>query len=315
MVVERKNLRLYSPTATPPGLEIRSHHEIRGKNRMSPIGFGSKEIQANYQKLLDIIKEMGRVAVAFSGGTDSSLLLKAASDVLGKDVLAITALSETTPRHEKTDAIEFAKEFGITHVCIDTRELSLQEFVQNPPDKCYICKKYRLGELVRAAGEKGFRWVADGENLDDAKDYRPGARAARELGVRSPLREAGLTKAGVRAISRHMNLPTWDKPAYACLASRIPYGSPITAEKLRQVDAGEEYIRSLGLARQARVRHEGETARIEVEEGDMPGFLEPAARRQVITHFRNLGFKFIALDLEGYRMGSLNQTLWENTGE
>jgi len=259
-----------------------------------------------YQNLQKLLKSMGQVMIAYSGGVDSTLLLKAAKDVLKENVLAVTALSATTPDIERKDAVRLARAMGVEHLLLESRELDIPDFTKNPLEKCYICKKHRFGALVELARKKKINYVLDGANLDDHKDFRPGMRATRELGIRSPLSEVKLTKAEIRRISKKLKLPTWDKPSLACLASRIPYGRPITAEKLKQVDAGENYIRKLGLAGQVRVRHEGETARIEVAAADIVRIAAPEVRRRVAIYFKKLGFKYVALDLSGYRMGSLN---------
>jgi len=259
-----------------------------------------------YQNLQKLLKDMGRVLVAYSGGVDSTLLLKAARDVLNENVLAVTALSATTPEIERKDAVRLARSMGVEHILLESKELDIPEFTKNPLDKCYICKKHRFSALVKLAKKNKINFVLDGANLDDHKDFRPGMRATRELAIRSPLSEVQLTKAEIRRISKKLKLPTWDKPSLACLASRIPYGRPITAEKLKQVDAGENYIRKLGVSREVRVRHEGETARIEVAAGDIARIAAPGVRKRVAAYFKRLGFKFVALDLSGYRMGSLN---------
>jgi uncharacterized protein len=240
---------------------------------------------------------------------DSTLLLKAAKDVLHDDVLAVTAQSETTPRHEMKDACRLAEELRCKHLIVQGRELDLEDFTRNPPDKCYICKKSRFGHLVQLAEAQGLAFVVDGENSDDETDYRPGSKAARELGVRSPLREAGFSKEEIRSLSKKLGLSTWNKPSYACLASRIPYGHPITAQKLRQIDAAEDFIRKFRVSDQLRVRHHGDTARIEVDAEAMWALLQSPIRGQIVRSLKHMGFDFVTLDLEGYETGSLNRSL------
>ncbi len=259
-----------------------------------------------YVGLKTILGEMGRVAIAYSGGVDSALLLRVSADVLKDSVIAVTARSDTFPQGEYADAVTFARQIGVRHIVVETHEMRIPEFAQNSPDRCYICKKHRYAALKRIAGQHGFSEIADGENADDGKDYRPGSLAARELGVRSPLNEAGFTKDRIRTLSKAMGLSTWNKPALACLASRIPYSSPITPEKLRQIDAAESFIRSLGSIAQVRVRHFGDTAHIELDLNGLTQMMAPAIRNQVILFLKQLGFVHILVDLEGYRMGSLN---------
>lgn len=265
-----------------------------------------KELATKYQHLQTILRELGGVVVAYSGGVDSTLLLKVAKESLGNRVLAVTADSETTPRVERGDAVRLARDLGVEHLIVASGELAMSDFVQNPVDKCYLCKKSRFSNLVKLAKERGFAWVVDGGNVDDQADFRPGLKAVEELGIRSPLAEAGLTKAEIRLLSRKLKLPTWNKPPYACLASRIPYHSEITVEKLRQIDAAEELIRRSGLAKQVRVRHYGDTARIEVEPESIHKLAAKAGRFDLVKEIQALGFKFVTLDLEGYRTGSLN---------
>jgi pyridinium-3,5-biscarboxylic acid mononucleotide sulfurtransferase len=263
-----------------------------------------------HKRLQSILKDMGGVVIAFSGGVDSSFLLKTAKDVLGENVLAVTARSATMPAHELQDAVNIALTLGAEHLVVESTEMELPEFVANPPEKCYICKKSRFSEILRIAADSGFFFVLDGENVDDAGDFRPGSRAAKELGVRSPLREAGLSKREIRGLSRKLGLSTWNKAAYACLASRIPYGSSITERKLKQVDAGEEFLRGLIPATQVRVRHYGHTAKIEIDSQAMSRLIRKSEREVLIRFFKqDLGFKFVTLDLEGYETGSLNREI------
>jgi pyridinium-3,5-biscarboxylic acid mononucleotide sulfurtransferase len=269
-----------------------------------------KFVDEKYGHLKTILKEMGKVVVAFSGGVDSSFLLKAANEALGPNVLAVTARSATTPAYELEDAVHIANDLGTEHLIIDSAEMEFTEFMANPPDKCYFCKRSRFGDILKIAHDRGFSFVLDGANVDDSGDFRPGSRAAKELGIRSPLREAGLSKREIRALSRKLGLPTWNKPAYACLASRIPYGSVITAEKLKQVDLGEEFIRGLIPGKQVRVRHYGDTARIESDSVAIQTLAKKNFREKVVAFFKQrLGFAFVTLDLEGYSTGSLNRVI------
>jgi uncharacterized protein len=223
-------------------------------------------------------------------------------------VLAVTATSETLPAHEEQDARRFAAAMGVEHLIVPISELEDDCFVSNTPDRCYYCKRVRYGHLLRLAGERGIKWVLDGANREDLGDYRPGMRAAKELGVRSPLQEAGLAKEEIRQLSLAYDLPTWDKPSYACLSSRVPYGSRITAEKLAQIDAAECFLRNLGF-RQVRVRHHGDVARIEVPADQMVTLMANGAVPRVVARLKELGFAYVALDLQGYRTGSLNETI------
>ena len=268
-------------------------------------------LQSKYVALQEILRKLGSAVVAFSGGVDSTLLLKVALDVMGREnVLAATAQSPTFPASELETSRRLAGLLGANHRVLRTNELQDKDFAGNPPDRCYHCKRELLGPLQAIARQEGLEHVLEGSNLDDAQDgFRPGMRAVRELGVRSPLREAGLVKADVRALSARLGLPTHDKPSQACLASRIPYGEPITEEKLKRIERAEEMLRQSGFG-QLRVRSHGTTARIELgRDEDLSRLLEDETRRSVVAGLKKLGFIYVTVDLEGYRTGSMNAPL------
>ncbi|HVM71239.1 MAG TPA: ATP-dependent sacrificial sulfur transferase LarE [Anaerolineales bacterium] len=263
-------------------------------------------LNEKYQKLKDILTGMESVLVAFSGGTDSSLLLKVAHDVLGDKAIAITAVSASLAASERTEAMQIAALIGARHILLESGETSDPDYLSNTPNRCFFCKKETFGKLAGYAQQHGIRFLVDGTNADDTGDYRPGRKAALQFHVRSPLLEAGLTKAEIRSLSHELGLPNWDKPAAACLSSRIPYGTAITLEALSQVERAEAMLHGLGL-RQLRVRHHGPVARIEVEPEDFPRLLEH--RNEIITRLKAIGYTFVSLDLAGFHSGSLNAGL------
>ncbi len=264
------------------------------------------DLQDKYKNLQDILSDMQSVLIGFSGGVDSTFLLKAAHDLLGEMAVAVTANSATLAPGELEEAKQIAKDIGAVHDIVLSDELSCTDFVKNPPDRCYHCKKTRLSVFKKLQVGHGLKWMADGTNADDKGDFRPGMRAAAEMGIRSPLMEAGLTKSDIRELSSDLNLPTWDKPSMACLASRVPYGEIITKEKLNQIAQSEEYLRGLGF-RELRVRHHGELARIEVPKDVMEAALQKSA--EIVAKLKEAGFHFVSLDLSGFKSGSMNSVL------
>ena len=265
-------------------------------------------LRLKHEALRAILAKTGGLVIAYSGGVDSSLVLRVAVDALADRALAVTATSPTYPSHEVEEAIRLARGLGARHRVISTDELEMDAFASNPPGRCYYCKTELFQRLLDIARDEGLAVVADGANVDDVKDYRPGHRAAAELGIRSPLREAGLGKADVRVLSHALGLPTWDKPSFACLASRFPYGDRITEDKLAQVSAAERVLRDLGFS-QLRVRHHGDMARIEVDPGEFATIIGQGNREAIVQALRELGYLYVTLDLAGYRMGSMNEPL------
>lgn len=269
----------------------------------------TRTIEEKMDALKTILADMGSVIVAYSGGTDSAFLAATAHDVLGEKALAVTAKSPSLAPSELREAVELAERLGLRHRIVETHEVEREDYAANNPNRCFFCKDELYTYLSTYAQDEGYDSIANGTNTDDLGDFRPGLNAAKQYGVRSPMVEADLSKAEIRELSKDMDLPTWDKPAQACLSSRIPYGSMVTVEALTRIAQAEEYLRDEIGIRQLRVRHHDTVARIEVEPQDFITLTDEAVREEVVRKFREIGYSYVTLDLQGFRSGSMNEVL------